>query len=141
MGYNKNNNNNIKNNFDFKFVTDINIRNVINNIDCSKAYRKENIPPKLLKGNIDICELFISSNINDCIENGMFPSSLKLADITPIFKNNNRFLKTNYRPISMLPTLTKIYEKMLYSQIYEYFDSIFSKYLCGFRKVIVLNIA
>jgi len=102
MGYNKNSNNNIKNNFDFKFVTDINIRNVINNIDCYKAYRNENIPPKLLKENIDICELFISSNINDCIENGMFPSSLKLADITPIFKNNNRFLKTNYRPISML---------------------------------------
>ena len=135
MGYNNNSNNNdIKNNFDFKFVTDINIRNVINNIDCSKAYRKENIPPKLLKENIDICELFISSNINDCIENGVFPSSLKLADITPIFKNDNRFLKTNYRPISMLPTLTKIYEKILYSQIYEYFNSIFSKYLCGFRK-------
>ena len=42
--------------------------------------------------------------------------------------------KTKYRPISILPTLSKVYEKILYHQIYKYFNNIFSKYLCGFRK-------
>ena len=121
-------------NFNFKFVTDDNIHDVITNFDASKSYIKDNIPPKLLKENIDICELVISSDLNDCIKNGKFPSNLKNADITPIFKKNDRLLKVNYRPVSMLPTLSKIYEKILYGQIYEYFNSIFSKYLCGFRK-------
>ena len=49
-------------------------------------------------------------------------------------KNEDRLLKTNYRPVSILPTITKIYEMLFYIQIYEYFNSIFSKYLCGFRK-------
>ena len=90
MVYNNNNSNNI---FDFKVITDIDIRYVINNIDFSKAYPKNNIPPKLLKQNIDICELYICSNINQCIENGTFPSNLKLADITPISKKTTVFLK------------------------------------------------
>ena len=68
------------------------------------------------------------------IEKGNFPVNLKNADITPIFKTFERVLKTNYRAVSILPTLSKIYEKICYKQIYGYFDNISSKYLCGFRK-------
>ena len=57
-----------------------------------------------------------------------------LSCITPIFKKGDRLLKTNYRPVSILATLAKVYEKLLYPQIYDYFDCIFSKYLGGFRK-------
>ena len=59
---------------------------------------------------------------------------MKKADITSIFKKGNRLLKTNYRPVSILATLAKVYEKLLYPQIYDYFDRIFSKYLGGFHK-------
>ena len=52
----------------------------------------------------------------------------------PIFKKFERLLKVNYRPVSILHTLSKVYEKILYPQMYVYFNSIFSKYLCGFRK-------
>ena len=50
------------------------------------------------------------------------------------FKKGDHLLKINYRAVSILPTLSKIYEKILYYQIYEYFYNIFSKYLSGFRK-------
>ena len=60
--------------------------------------------------------------------------NLKNADITPTFKKDGRVLKCNYRTVSILPTLSKIYEKILSKQIYDYFNNIFSKYLCGFRK-------
>ena len=73
----------------------------------------------------------LTSDINRCIVNGTFPNNLKNADITPTFNKNDRLLKSNYRPVSILPTLSKIYEKILYKQI---FNTIFSKYLCGFRK-------
>ena len=95
---------------------------------------KDNIPPKILKNNKDICSIILTNDIDRCMAKGEFPKSLKNADITPIFKKDNRLSKTNYRPISILPTISKIYEKILYIQIYEYFNNIFSKYLCGFRK-------
>ena len=51
-----------------------------------------------------------------------FQNTLKKADITPVFKKNEKFLKTNYRPVSILPTVSKIYERCLYDQINKYFQ-------------------
>ena len=104
-------------------------------LNQQKFYQKDNIPTiKILKDNKDICTVLLKTDINRCIIDSIFPINLKNADITPVFNNEDRLLKTNYRPVSILPTITKIYEKLFYIQIYEYFNSIFSKYLCGFRK-------
>ena len=124
----------LNNNFSFTPISQQDIHDIINNIDSSKAYQKENIPPKILKDNVDICAMTLTSDVNNCLKNGIFPDNLKYGDITPIFKKDERLDKTNYRPISILPTLSKIYEKVIYHQMYEYFDIIFSKFLCGFRK-------
>ena len=82
----------------------------------------------------DICSYFLLTNVNNCILEAEFPDNLKLTEIFPSFKKGDRLLKNNYRPVSILPTISKIYKKMLYKQMYEYFNKIFSKYLCGFRK-------
>ena len=119
------------NKFFFNLISDSDIQNVINTIDSSKAYQKGNIPPQILKINVDICSMTLVYDINKCINDGLFPDNLKYADITPTFKKNERLHK--HRPISILPTLSKN-EKLLYHQIYKYFNNIFSKYLCGFRK-------
>ena len=58
----------------------------------------------------------------------------KFADITSVYKKGSRFEKNNYRPVNILPVLSKVFEKCLYKQISSYFDDIFSKYQCGFRK-------
>ena len=47
----------------------------------------------------------------------MFPPNLKLADVTPVFKNKSKNSKDNYRLVSMLPDISKIYERYLYNQI------------------------
>ena len=120
--------------FEFTHISVSTTREVILNTDTSKAYQIDNIPPKLIRENEDICSFVVSSDVNRCIETGKFPDNLKKADITPSFKKGDRLSKDNYRPISILPTFSKIYEKILYQQIYEYFNKIFSKYLCGFRK-------
>ena len=59
---------------------------------------------------------------------------MKYADVTPIHKKADKTDKTNYRPVSILPNLSKAYERLMYSQIFPYFDSVFSKFQCGFRK-------
>ena len=88
--------------------------------------------------NIDHLYLYaivICSDMDKCTDTGCFPSHLKNADITPLFKKIERLLKSNCIPVSILPTiLPKIYEKILYQQICEYFRTIFSKYLSGIRK-------
>ena len=63
-----------------------------------------------------------------------FQNTLKKADLTPVFKKDEKLLKTNYRPGSILPTVSKIYERYLYDQINDYFQPLFSKPQCGFRK-------
>ena len=59
---------------------------------------------------------------------------MKYADVTPIHKKDDKTDKTNYRPISILPNLSKVYERLMYNQISPYFDSVFSEFQCRFRK-------
>ena len=61
-----------------------------------------------------------------------FPSEMKQADITPIFENDNSTKKKNYRPISVLPSKSKIFERIMYKQIYNHMKSLLSPMLCGF---------
>ena len=68
-----------------------------------------------------------------CIENSILPSDLKFADVTPVFKKKSKTSKDNYRPISILPNISKIYERCIYNQMQTYFDNL-SKYQYGFRK-------
>ena len=123
-----------KSNFAFQHISESNMFVAFKDLDSTKSFQLYNIPPKILKDNKDICSTILTSDITRCISEGTFPDNLKNADIIPTFKQDDRLSKNNYRPISILPTLSKIYEKILYMQIYEYFNSIFSKYLCGFRK-------
>ena len=69
----------------------------------------------------------------------MFPSDLKLADLTPGYKNKSKSFNDNYRPVSILSSLSKSYERCLHDQIQVFFDSILSKYQCGFRKATMHN--
>ena len=68
------------------------------------------------------------------INNKCFDSNLKQADVTPVFKKKDRELVENYRPISVLPTVSKIFEKIALKQIYDYIKKYLSTYLCGYRK-------
>ena len=77
-----------------------------------------------------ICELFNSSLLE-----GKFPSVLKMADITPIHKSGSKSLLTNYRPISLLSTFSKIFEKLMCVRLKLYFESrnLITKNQFGFR--------
>ena len=71
---------------------------------------------------------------NDSIKKSDFPQNLKLADITPVYKKNDPLDRTNYRPISTLPVVSKIFEKIMQKQINDFIISFLSPYLCGCRK-------
>ena len=73
-------------------------------------------------------------SIYDSVNSSKFSFSFKCANITPIFKNESRNHKTNYRPVGILPIVSKIFEKIMNDELSTYFEKFFSKFQCGFRK-------
>ena len=91
---------------------------IIENIDCKKAFQQGDIPVRIIKENKFTFSKVLSQIFNFYIDNNTFPNALKKADIKPVYKKDDPFNKTNYRPISILPLLSKPFERCLYDQIY-----------------------
>ena len=70
----------------------------------------------------------------EILKGKIFPTELKCADLTPIFKKLECILVKNYRPVSILPVVSKIFERLMQKQINSYIEKKLSPYLCGFRK-------
>ena len=119
--------------FSFGPVTYDDVLKKVNTLDTAKASQQSDIPTKILKQNSDYFAEYFYENINQCISKSIFPSDLKLADVTPVYKKKSKNSKDNYRPVSILSNISKIYERCIYDQIQLFFDSL-SKYQCGFRR-------
>ena len=77
----------------------------------------------------------LSTLFNVCLTEGVFPDDWKLADVYPVFKSGDSRLLTNYRPISVLSILAKVFESLVHQQIYSYFsiNNLLSPAQSGFR--------
>ena len=89
---------------------------------------------RVLKNGSDICSESMQLIFNNCVQNGVFPDLLKLADVTSLRKSEEKTSKKNYRPVSVLPTVSKVFERLMDKQIIDYIQSYLSSLLCGFRK-------
>ena len=72
--------------------------------------------------------------VNYALINGKFPITLKNANATPVHKKDNPTDKTNFRPVSVLPLLSKVFERVIYNQLGKYMDTFLNELLCRFRK-------
>ena len=95
---------------------------------------QNNQSTKIVKENLNVLATFLVKGINTCIKKGKFPNKLKTDDITPAFKKGDKNDKSNYRPISILPIFSKVYERYLYKQTENYMENILSNFQSGFRK-------
>ena len=125
----------------FEFVTEDLVRKKIMNLGGSKATPIGDIFVDILKSTVDIHLQFITNSINLSIENGYFPEDLKLAEVSPIFKNEGDLDKENYRPVGVLPHVSKVFERIVYHQINDYMKDKLSKQLTGIEKIIAHNTA
>ena len=66
--------------------------------------------------------------------NGKFPTTLKNANVRPVHKKDDPTDKTNFRPIRVLPLLSKVFERVIHNQLGKYMNTFLNKHLCGFRK-------
>ena len=120
--------------FEFCNITVDEIYKEINALDPKKASVENDIPGKILKGSNDIACHYLSTIYNDSKKSKNFPVSLKCADVTPIHKEKETTVKKNYRPVSLLPILSKLYEGKMYDSIFSYIEKFLSPYLFGYRK-------
>ena len=111
--------------FDFQCVSASDIIQIFKGFDSKKTQGYDMVPMKLLQ---------IAKMVNNSIIKGIFPGDLKFAEVSSLFKKKDALTKINYRPVSILIALSKIYEKAMSLQISEYFNNIFSSLLSVFRK-------
>ena len=121
--------------FEFEEVNLKDIEKEILSLNNKKAVAPNSIPAKVLKETSDICSPVLQQIWNDeVLKKCQFPENLKLADITPVFKKEDKNLAKNYRLVSVLPTLSKVFEKIMQKQVINHVNTFLSPYLCGYRK-------
>ena len=104
----------------------------------SKATGLDNIPAKLLRECPDLISDSLTTIFNKSIQTGVFPDEWKSARITSLYKNaGKRNDMTNYRPISIIPVVAKVFERIMYDQVYKYLmdNKILSCHQSGFRSL------
>ena len=127
---------NINTNFKFVPVTIAQVSKIIKQISLKNSVGYDGISNNLLKFLEPILLNPLTVIINQSLKSGIFPDKLKVAKIIPIHKKDDTDLCENYRPISILPAISKIFEKVVYDQIYSYFlqNELFCKNQYGFKK-------
>ena len=103
--------------FSFNLVSKEDVLTEIKMLDVSKAIQESGIPVKIIKAKENFFAEAICFYFNKVFENGKFPNCLKLANITPVFKKGPSTNKNNFRPVSILPVFTKIFERLLCRQL------------------------
>ena len=112
-------------------------------MDAKKAVPINDIPLKYLKQAGTTISEFLSDLFNTCILDSEYPDDLKIAQIIPIHKSGSKEFCSNYRPISVLPAINKVSEKLLYSRLYSYVETneLLSPSQYGFREVTSIELA
>ena len=122
--------------FFIKETTPHEINLIIQSLKSSNTTDIFGISTKFVKIASTAIEAILASIYNKSINEGIFPDAMKLAKILPIHKGDSKFIVSNYRPISLLPILSKIFEKLMYNRLIEFINknNILTPNQFGFQK-------
>ena len=111
------------------------ILKLISSLKNTKSSGQENINSLMLKKIKESVAYPIANLINNSISSGSVPHALKIAKVIPIYKSGDHSDFGNYRPISILPVISKLYEKVMYKRLYSFLttNNILNKSQYGFR--------
>ena len=104
-------------------------------LKTNKATGCYSIPPKVMKIGAKELSQPLTDPFNSCIHNSVWPSDWKRGDWTPVYKQDDKCFKENYRPITVLPCVDKVFEQLVGTQLTASFDSHMYEYSSAYRKV------
>ena len=112
------------------------VRNVILSLKNTSAPGWDQIKPVIIKHVVNAIAPSLSVLLNNCISDGVFPDELKVARVTPIYKGGGIDIYKNYRPVSVLNSFSKIFERIIYNRLIAFFENhnVLSNYQFGFRE-------
>jgi len=124
------------NNFDLPKISEHNVLDELYNLDSSKAIGHNDIPVKYIKKVAEYIYQPLSFLFNTSIQSGIFPEGMKTAKVIPIHKGGDKEIVSNYRPISLLPTFSKLFEKLTCTALTDHLENnnLLYDYQFGFRK-------
>ena len=125
-------------NFVFEKTTPTHVFALLSKLCKSKATGLDNISAKLLRECPDVIAETLTHIFNQSLMTGIFPDEWKSARVTPLYKNSGkRSDPTNYRPISVIPVVAKVFERIIYDQLYHYLtkNNFLSCHQSGFRSL------
>ena len=122
--------------FKFKEITVQYTEKIIDNLKTKSCCGVDGLSVKLLKLIKDEISTSLTLVINQSLLSGIFPDQLKIAKVIPIYKKDDPAIFGNYRPISILPAISKIFEKVMFNQLYAHFEvnKLYYKSQYGFRR-------
>ena len=120
--------------FSFSCINESKVSKLIDKLQIKKATGVNKLSCKILKFGKPALQSPLTGLINLSIRTSIFPDYLKRAQVAPLHKKNDPMDKTNFRPVSVLTTTSKLYENVLSEQLSLYYDDIFYQYLCAVRK-------
>ena len=115
-------------------MSSLDLEREILKLDPKKANLQDNIPTKILIKTYDIISNYLGEYYNKAKQEHKYPTSLKMADVIPIHKKNEKTLAENYRPVSLIPVVSKLFERNMYTEIINFIENSLSPFLFGFRK-------
>ena len=127
--------NKLKTAFKFTPIEEEETKTIIKNLKPKNSSGHDSISLILLKASINSIAKPLTCIINQSLKTGRFQCKLKLAKIIPIFREGDEHDFNNYRPISLLPSISKVFEKTIYSQLFQYLtvNSLLHANQYGFR--------
>ena len=112
---------NVAHSFSFQTVSTETVENTINALASKSSTGCDNLSTKLLKTITQIILVPLTISINQSLYTGIFPDKLKIAKVIPLYKKDDSHILDNYRPISLLPSISKVFEKIVFKQVSDYF--------------------
>ena len=106
----------------FKPTSCVEVETLISKLPNKKSSSFDNIDNIILKSIKSVISEKLASLFNQSMLSGTFPEQMKLTDVVPLYKSKERYLTSNYRPISLLITLSKILEKVIYKRTYQFLN-------------------
>ena len=119
--------------FEFRFVT---LMNVMTKIEALKTNKpsSDNLPTKIIQEAKGVICPYLTDSINAAMDNCVFPEKLKEAEVRAIYKKGDPCQISNYRPISILSALSKIFERIISEQVNQFMAGMLHPLLSGFRQ-------
>ena len=122
--------------FQFRTIDTVEIVSIINSLKLKSSRGVDDLSNKLIKYIKDAIVEPLTLIINQMINTGIYPDLLKISKVIPLYKKGDKTMLSNYRPISLLPSISKIFEKVMHLQLSEHLEnnSLIYPNQYGFRK-------